>query len=149
MQHHIELIARGVLLQGSTVLLCQNAKHGYWYLPGGHVEFGEAAAAALAREFQEECRLTVQVKDCVLVTETLFQARRPHHEVNLVFRVLATAEAAEVRSAEEAIAFSWVELAALPDLDVRPPSIKAWLAAGGRSENPVSCTWVSEVQSAS
>ena len=51
--HSIELIARGVFVRGGAVLLCQNVKHGYYYLPGGHVEFGEAAAVALAREIDD------------------------------------------------------------------------------------------------
>lgn len=37
----------------------------------------------------------------------------------------------EVRSLEEHIEFLWVELAAIPDLDVRPLAIKAWLMTGG------------------
>jgi ADP-ribose pyrophosphatase YjhB (NUDIX family) len=41
----IEVIARGVMFHEEHVLLCQNCKHGYYYLPGGHVEPGEAAAA--------------------------------------------------------------------------------------------------------
>ncbi len=46
---HIETIARAVILRRAHVLLCQNKEHGYFYLPGGHVEFGETAADAVKR----------------------------------------------------------------------------------------------------
>src|SRR5262249_25848076 len=80
---HIEVISRGVLTRDGKVLLCRNEKGGYFYLPGGHLEFDESAAAALAREFEEECGIRIVLGDCVLVTEASFEAgRRRHHEVN-------------------------------------------------------------------
>ncbi len=39
----------------------QSALPGSWFLPGGGVEFGEAPAACVAREFLEETGLTVRV----------------------------------------------------------------------------------------
>jgi ADP-ribose pyrophosphatase YjhB (NUDIX family) len=127
----IEVIARGLILDGGRVLLCRNVKHGYYYLPGGHVEFGEAAAAAVARELQEECGLQVRVGECGLVTEGVFETKRKqHHEVNIVFHVEPIGSLDGVKSLEAEIAFDLVELAALTDLDVRPEAIKAWLVAG-------------------
>ncbi|MEQ8768869.1 MAG: NUDIX domain-containing protein [Phycisphaerales bacterium] len=135
--HPIELIARGVYVRGGAVLLCKNVKHGYYYLPGGHVEFGEAAAGALAREIQEEAGLRAAVGPMVLASEHVFEAGRTHHEVNLVFHVEQITSpdgspAEEIRSVEDAIAFEFVDLAGVTDLDVRPAEIRAWLAAGGR-----------------
>lgn len=139
-RHEIEIIARGVWSHGSLVLLCQNTDKGYYYLPGGHVEFGESAKRALEREFLEECGQRVAAGRLLLVTEGSFATRkREHHEINLVFHVEHTQSAASplpgepptVRSKEDGIAFAWVDHAAIVDLDVRPESIKAWLAAGG------------------
>jgi 8-oxo-dGTP diphosphatase len=150
MDHPIEVIARGLLLREAYALLCQNTRHGYWYLPGGHVEFGEAAAVALAREFREECGLEVTAQECVLVSEAAFKAKREHHEINLVFRVTEAGEAdAEVASQEEGVSFGWFELAELADIDVRPPAIKAWLLAGGRLDTEAAtCAFVSEIRPA-
>jgi 8-oxo-dGTP diphosphatase len=143
----IEVISRGVLLRDSHILLCQNVKQGYWYLPGGHVEFGEAAAASLAREFMEECGLEIEVLDCVLVAEAGFAAKRQHHEINLVFRVEEKSDRdAEVVSREPAVAFGWFGTAQVAEVDLRPAAVKAWLLAGGRQEGG-SCTWVSEIRS--
>lgn len=145
--HSIELIARGVYVRGGAVLLCQNVKHGYFYLPGGHIEFGESAAAALAREIDEETGLCAAVGEMVLASEHVFEAgRRTHHELNLVFHVeqisMADGSPAEaVDSKEDSIAFKFADLAGVTDLDIRPAEVKAWLITGGRI-NP-SAGWIS------
>ena len=138
---HIELIARGVLIRGSKILLCRNIKGGYSYLPGGHVEFGEPASLSLAREVTEETGLRAQVGGMLLCSEHTFQTGkgRAHHEVILVFELLSVSdhsgeEVSDVVSEEPEIAFDWVELAALHETDLRPAEIKAWLMAGGQPE---------------
>jgi ADP-ribose pyrophosphatase YjhB (NUDIX family) len=160
----IEVIARGVLVHGSSVLLCQSVKHGYLYLPGGHVEFGESAPVACAREFLEECGVRVTPGPLLMVHEGTFaSAKREHHEVNLVFHVelthpLPRARAAgsasrsqgkgvpegaaatlpKIASREAGLRFVWVDLASAVDLDIRPPAAKAFLAAGaGQATIPV------------
>ncbi len=140
---HIEVIARGICIQENRVLLCQNIKSGYFYLPGGHVEFEEAACDALARELVEEAAIKVQVGKCVLVTEGAFATRkRAHHEINLVF-LMELDEKAEVQSVEPQIAFEWVDLASIVDLDLRPAAIKSWLMTAG---DPSSMDWISEIR---
>ncbi|MFI4898354.1 MAG: NUDIX hydrolase [Phycisphaerales bacterium JB059] len=139
---HTELIARGLILQGGRVLLCRNVKHGYHYLPGGHIEFGESAAAALKREIMEEAGLASRIGAPLLVFEQAFEQNgKPHHELTVVFHVeqLADPDEAdpheaglpEVESKEAKLAFDWVELAALPETDLRPIEMKAWLMSGG------------------
>lgn len=142
-----EFIARGALVRNGRVLLCQSVKNGYFYLPGGHVEFGESASAAAAREFREELGVRPSIGSLALVSEGAFQAKRRHHEVNFVFHVDHPSpwpKALEKpRSKEKAIAFRWVELAAVQDLDIRPTAVKAWLAAGLGGG---SIEWVSEIE---
>lgn len=133
---HTEIIARGVLTHRGRVLLCQNRKAGYFYLPGGHVEFAEAAAYALQREMLEECGQSVVVGPLLLVSEQAFQGpKRTHHEINLVFHMEQlggrNTPPESVPSIEDHIGFEWIELAQLHETDLRPDELKAWLMSGG------------------
>lgn len=133
---HTEVIARGILIHHTRVLVCRNVKHGYCYLPGGHVEFAERASAALAREINEELGLTSRIGEFLFGTEEAFETKsKIHHEVNLVFHVEQLGDAldppAAVPSREPSIAFEWIELAALHETDLRPATIKAYLLTGG------------------
>lgn len=136
-----EIIARGVLIQHGRVLLCKNLKHGYTYLPGGHIEFAEAGVDALKREMLEESGESVAVGPLLLTHEEAFQGpKRVHHEINLVFHMehsgsSTTADGnSDIQSSEAHIGFVWVDLAQLIEIDLRPTSIKAWLMSGGGGE---------------
>lgn len=119
-QSSIEVIARAVIRVGPKVLLAQPTGSSWYFLPGGHVEFGEPAARALRRELAEELGVAdVEVGDLLAVTETRYaDARGDHHEVNLVFDVTATG--VEGRSREAHLQFRWVDLSGLGDLEIRP-----------------------------
>jgi 8-oxo-dGTP diphosphatase len=128
----IECIARGLATRDGLVLACRSVKHGYRYLPGGHVEFGESAADALAREFLEETGLRVVPGEPRLVAEVRFGK---HHEVNTVFHV----EHADgpwperVESLEPKLAFDWLPMETLlgDSGRLRPAAIRDWLGATG------------------
>lgn len=150
----IEVIARGVLQRNGQILLCHDRKGGYCYLPGGHVEPGEATSEALARELHEEAGLRdVSIGPCVLISENRFrQDERARHELYLVFHVEhcvlpdgtplplqgaseswgpgSATDAPAIASLEDHIEFVWVEAPALADVDLRPASCKAWLMTG-------------------
>jgi ADP-ribose pyrophosphatase YjhB (NUDIX family) len=134
--NRIELIARGVIREGLWVLLCRNRKKGYFYLPGGHVEFGEAASTALTRELKEEAGLRCKIGSLLVVEEGTFQVGGvAHHELNLVFHVqhridrlgARRGSPIEIESLERNIAFEWIGFDQLERTDLRPASLKAWL----------------------
>ncbi|MBL0926608.1 MAG: NUDIX domain-containing protein [Phycisphaerales bacterium] len=140
----IELIARGALVHAGRLLVCRSVKRGYGYLPGGHVDPGESAAAACVREFREELGRTIVVGAPLLVCEARFVETKPdgtpvpRHEVNLVFHVEPHGSdpiadpSAWATSREPKIAFRWVSRDALDADDLRPGAIRDWLA--GRSD---------------
>jgi len=133
MSSQIEIITRGVMIHNNFILLCRNVKNGYHFLPGCHVEFGEPASAALAREFIEECGLPVAVGDLLLTHEHIYARKSgPRHEVNVVFHVehleVSTSGArVRVESKEPKIEFDWIALSELDKIELRPTTMRQWL----------------------
>lgn len=141
----IETIARGVLIADGRVLLCRNRRFGHVFLPGGHVEFGESAAAALEREIREELGWLTQVGRFLGACEAVFEQRkknggsRGHHEINLVFELSPLSDGTIPQtptSQEEHIEFFWASLEKLasdsPTVDLLPSGI-AMLVAGAQN----------------
>jgi 8-oxo-dGTP diphosphatase len=84
----IELISRAIILDGEHILLARKTGAPYTFLPGGHIEFGEPATAALARELKEELGKTVRVKEIFGVIEHGWENDgKLNHEVNIIFYV--------------------------------------------------------------
>lgn len=114
----IELIVRGVLLRGGRLLVCRNRRHGHRFLPGGHIEHGEPAAAALEREMREELGVGLRPGRFLGVCESAFRDPRPRHasrlthEINLVF-LLDDTTRSELVSREAKIEFLWMTRAEL------------------------------------
>jgi ADP-ribose pyrophosphatase YjhB (NUDIX family) len=127
--HRIEVIARGLAIEDDRVLLCRSVQGGYTYLPGGHVEPGEPAGAALEREMLEETGLHCRAGDLLCVHEERFrQQGAPRHELNLVFH-MEHPPADPVPSLEPAIAFAWVAIDDLDDANLLPERMREWVRA--------------------
>ena len=58
---HFDLRAAAVILDRGRVLLHRREGDSFWSLPGGRIEAGEEAAAAVVREMQEELGQAVEV----------------------------------------------------------------------------------------
>ena len=68
----------GIALHDGRLLVEQNLRHGFSFVPGGRVEYGENAVLALSRELQEEFGGDVQIGRLVIVADNLFELARIH-----------------------------------------------------------------------
>lgn len=124
---HIELLSRGVLVHNNKILLTHSKKKKHMFLPGGHVEFGESARAALIREIEEETGITVQVVSFIAAVEHQWQGEKHQHcEINLIFRVTSTDLSSQKapESREPNIAFLWHLLHDLTSINLQPSVLR-------------------------
>ena len=126
----IETIARGVCAADGKVLLCRAKGGSTTYLPGGHIEFGETGAAALAREMKEEADVEVEVGAPLGVVENSFlQHGERHCEINLVYEMkIDPAAAARLASAEDWIEFEWRDVRDLASANLLPAEMSRFVA---------------------
>ncbi|MGH3911930.1 MAG: NUDIX domain-containing protein [Pseudonocardiaceae bacterium] len=127
----VEIIVRAVIIRDGRILAARDRAVNWHFLPGGHVENGEVVEAALIRELREELGVTATIIGFVGVVEYGYTARgTDRQELNLVFE--AENDAIAPVSREDHLEFSWLELDALPGIDLRPESLRdavlAWIA---------------------
>lgn len=105
-KNDFEIIVRGLIINRGRVLVCKTENRDYYFLPGGHVEFGENMRRALVRELDEELGVKVKSTKFVGSVENIFyQNEKLNHEINFVF--LTEIEEEEVEAKEDHLSFRW------------------------------------------
>jgi ADP-ribose pyrophosphatase YjhB (NUDIX family) len=119
--------AYALVRKAGEVLLVRFSEKGFhagsWSLPGGGLDHGESPAAALVREVEEECGVTADVGDLLLVHDEHFSGTAPSgryedfHAVALVFAATVPDDAVprvvEVDGTTDTVA--WVPISELTD----------------------------------
>ncbi len=119
----IEIISRGVVFSKNKILVCKNKGNKNYFLPGGHVEFGEFSQNALLRELKEELSLEAEETDFIGTIENIYKARgETHQEINFLY--LVKCGKLNIKSNEEHIEFFLFSQEELKEKDVRPKKIK-------------------------
>ena len=128
MDHTFHYIVRGIIRDGDHVLLCKQKDGDYTFLLGGHIDFGEGARFALAREIKEEIGADVKVGKFRGAIENAWEDQC---EISLFFEVehnLSKDETPQPASPdEEHLAFLWVHQVELPQHNLFPTPLVAWL----------------------
>ena len=101
-----------LIIRNDQVLLVQRGKEplkGYWSLPGGAVEAGEALEAAIRREVLEETNLDVEVVKVIEIFERITrdaEGRAEYHYVLIDY--LCTVKSGEARAGSDAAGIAWL-----------------------------------------
>jgi len=123
----IEVLARGVCVKSGRLLLCHTKGAQNTYLPGGHVEFMEAAPDSLSREVKEELGLDAEIKGFLgAVEHTFLQRGKRHCEINLVFEIEVRGidPSAPPDSLEDYIDFRWISPGDLAESGLEPAVLR-------------------------
>lgn len=113
-----------VVVDGPRVLLVRRLHPplaGHWSLPGGAIELGEPAAAAVAREVREETGLDVEVGPVVDVLDRIERdtdGRVLFHYVLVDYRCRPAGGI--LRAGSDADAVAWVDASELDAYGVAP-----------------------------
>ncbi len=101
---------------GTRVLMVQRGRApmlGRWSLPGGHVQWGEALKAAVAREVFEEAGVEIVVEEFVDVVEIFDEG---YHYVVLDYRCVPTDASKAPEPGDDALDARYVLPSELPRL---------------------------------
>lgn len=149
MNKNIHNLARAVIIKDDYILLGYDPRpepiHYYepgsrfYYLPGGHIEFKESAKTALLREIQEEIGHTGIIERYLGSIENSWSFEGDEicchtHEVNHIFKcdVPEINPKFELHQVDADVAFHWIKLSELYNIDLRPVKLKelihVWLA---------------------
>jgi ADP-ribose pyrophosphatase YjhB (NUDIX family) len=97
-----DLRAAAIAIHDGHVLLNRAEPDDFWTLPGGRVELGETAEAAVIREMREETEMTVSIERMVWVVENFFTlATRRHHELGFYYLVELPAGSSRLNVSEQ------------------------------------------------
>jgi ADP-ribose pyrophosphatase YjhB (NUDIX family) len=130
-----------VILRGDEILLVERGREplkGYWSLPGGVLEVGELAEAAVQREVLEETGLRVTIRGLVKVFERIQRdagGRPEYHYVLLDYFCEPTG--GDLRAGDDVSRAQWVRRAELPGFQLTEgalPVIDAAFAMRGAEQ---------------
>ena len=85
-QNQFEVCIRAVIFHQNKILVCHHKEKGYYFFPGGHVNFGEKIEDALFREIKEELNTSIKKFKFIGIVDNIYKERKQkHHEINFVF----------------------------------------------------------------
>ena len=128
MNLNFHYIVRGIIQDGKHYLLCKQKDGDYTFFLGGHIDLGEGAKFALAREIKEEIGADVTVGNFRGAIENAWD---DNCEISLVFDVehSLTKGVTPIPASpeEEHLAFLWVKTSELEEHNLLPTPLIQWL----------------------
>ncbi|MDD1829668.1 NUDIX domain-containing protein [Photobacterium sp. ZSDE20] len=137
-------VARGLIRDGDYILLVRAIGDTMTFLPGGHIEFGESAPVALARELSEEASIEANVGAFIGAAENeWFLDGQLQAEINLIFDVETDLSHQETVVANEPhLEFFWVPCAEIEQWNLFPDSLRQLIS---HNQTPKQAFWGSGI----
>ena len=127
----IEILARAVITHNNKILLCYAPGDSpeRYYIPGGHVEIGERIEDALNREMKEEIGTEIISPKFLGFFENFFQEKEENkHEINFLYETsIKSSNPESVKSQEDHVSISLVDIDKLPTINLLPKTIHQFL----------------------
>lgn len=120
-------LTRGIIISNDHILLAREIGAGSTFLPGGHIEHGESAKRALAREVSEETGVMIEVGGFLGAVEATWQRGETRHaEINLVFSTHGAGLSPEstVESKEDHLEFIWANISEIDSYNLLPEPMR-------------------------
>ena len=124
----------GIAVHDGRVLVEHAVGKGFCFLPGGRVEFGESAVAALQREAREELGEPAEIGQLVVVADNLFELDgRRYQEVNLYFVIELDEDSpilgrdGRFAGAESSIVLEWIPIDELEHANLKPTFLHEYI----------------------
>ena len=121
----------GIALHSGLLLVERDSGHGFCFVPGGRVEYGENAVGALGREMREELGEKVEIGRLFIVADNLFELDGYRfQEVGLYFLVeFAPGSGTPKREGvfegvEPGTSFQWIPLDELEQANLLPALLR-------------------------
>lgn len=132
-RNNIHVLSRAVIIDQGHILLCKalNLPQQLLCLPGGHIEHGESAEAAVLRELFEESGFEFTLKRFLGCLEYSFDHSNicHNHEYNFIFE--AESQSLKIHTTipqlEEHVKLMWKPLSLINELNFEPHPLKTLL----------------------
>ena len=113
-----------LIFQKDTVLLQKGTEDdGFWFIPGGRVQFGETSQQALKREVKEELGITLEKFHLSIIVENHFKHNKSNcHEIGLYYTVTAAKnfDCPKYDEKGNTVIFAWHRINTLQSITLKP-----------------------------
>ena len=137
--HRFHYRAAAIVVDDGHLLLHRLEGDDFWALPGGRVNAGEDAQAAIAREFDEELGSSIECSSLACTGENFFEyGGEPYHEIGLYFHARLPAGSPLLDKSRthvgveghQRLEFRWWAVRDLGSVDMHPRALQRGLASG-------------------
>ncbi|MBS0271890.1 MAG: NUDIX domain-containing protein [Proteobacteria bacterium] len=134
-KNNIHVLSRAVVLDQDHILVCKtrDLPVPFYFLPGGHIEHGESAEAAVMRELLEESGAQSRINRFLGCLEYSFEPGHSsichNHEYNFFFEVESDILKIQkpLPRLEDHIELLWLPFREIEYIDFRPEPLKTFL----------------------